>query len=163
MSTIKYAGGVITEGDMFVTADFDAQLTVTSIFSYGGKVNVVIGFFGKVQIMDAKVFVEHVTSGFYMHSGTPYFIEGVRFLQPSDETLITVLAVSDRKERYTTTNGDAYDFMYFVRRYDKDGKVNFATVKESYLKSLHLVGTTEQPDLPINPNLPGIIDIILEV
>lgn len=163
MALIRYAGGVITEGAQFITADFDAQLTVTAIYSYDGKINVVVGFSGKMQIMDAKVFVEHVTSGFYMHAGTPSVIEGTRFIQPSDETLLTVLHVSDRKERFTTANGDAYEFMYFVRRYDKDGKVNFATVKESYLNSLHLVGTTEQPDLPTNPNLPGVIDIILEV
>lgn len=163
MASIKYPGGVIREGDQFITADFDAPITVVAIYAYNGKEFVSVGFSEKVTIMDAKVFVEHVTSGFYMHSGTPLLIEGTRFVQPSDATLVTVLGVSDRKERFVSTNGDTYEFMYFVRRYDAQGKVNYATVKESYLLSLTLVGATVHPDLPTNPALPGTIDIILEV
>lgn len=163
MSVIKYQGGVINEGDQFTTADFDAPLTVSAIFSYAGKITVAVGFSDKSTLMSGSLFVEHVLSGFYVPSGTPRFIEGSRFIQASDETLVTVLDVSDRKERFTSTNGTTSEFVYFVRRYDPKGSVGFMAVKESYLAALTLVGATVPIELPTNPDLPGTIEIILEV
>lgn len=163
MSAIKYPSGSIQVGDQFSTAEYDAPITVSAIFSYGGKIQVAVGFSDKVTLMSGSLFVEHVVSGFYIPSGTALFIEGTRFVQPSDETLVTILGVSDRKERFTSSSGTTSEFIYFVRRYDPRGTVSFAAVKESYLVSLTLVGATVPPELPTNPSLPGVIEIILEV
>lgn len=163
MSAINYPGGTISENDVFTTADYDMPITVSSIFSYGGNIMVAIGFAGKVTLMTGEKFVEHVTTGFYLPSGTALFVEGERFRQLNDESLITVLGVSDRKERFVSTSNASYQFMYFVRRYNMNGEVNYTVVQESYLAGLFKVTTTIVPDLPYNPNLPGTIDIILEV
>ena len=110
--------------------------------------------FKKPELMDARLFVYLVDSGWFTFINAPIFKNGDSFVHNYNNTTATILAASPSKDELGRT-------IYFISLVDDKGFLSYTAVEEDYLaNSIRIPQVNDTIPLPIltgNEVLPDVV------
>lgn len=128
-NSVTHDGTTVREGDVLYMTDNIHPVTVLALYQ-GDQPRAVLGYGGQEYLIDAGTVLSRVKSGSWSTVGQPAYRKGMRFRQPSTDTLVTIQGVSDRQ---VATGGFLPRFQYFVQHVDANGTISYTTLDERHL------------------------------
>lgn len=130
ITRISHGDTLIEVGDVLYIPDNVHPVTVLALYQTD-RTRAVLDYAGTEQLIDGGVLLSRVANNTWTRVGSPLFDKrGQRFRQPSTDTLVTVLSVSDRQVLNGFPNPH---FQYFVQHIDANGVISYTTLDEMTL------------------------------
>lgn len=147
MNTITHDGVTVTEGDVLYMPDNIHPVTVLALYQHT-TARAVLDYADEEFILDASTLLSRIKNGQLATVGRPLFTKGMRFRQPTTDTLLVIAGVSDRMA--DAPGGQT--FHYFVQHVDADGHISYTTLDEQTLAAF-----PRETSVVVRP-FPSIVD-----
>lgn len=128
MNTITHGDITVTEGDVLYIPDNIHPVTVLALYRHT-TARAVLDYAGTEIILDAATLLSRINNGHLAPIGHPLFAKGMRFRQPTTDTLLSIEGVSGRM----ADAPGVPSFHYFVQHLDADGQISYTTLDEQTL------------------------------